>query len=118
MVRIISSVIVAVMLLAWGGSSYAQEGEGPAEAGALEYFFDHVHISLEGGSSPFLGIQYAVRFVDDQAIVVQTKQYAHVPVYDNRIAVVKPEEATALMKKIGEEGVLDLSDAGEDAPFA
>lgn len=83
----------------------APEGEAPARS-----YFNHVHISVEGGATPFHAVLYAVRVMADTAIVVQTKQYPRIPVYDNRVAVVSRLEAETLLQKIARLDALTLTD--------
>jgi hypothetical protein len=90
----------------------------PAEAdeevfgGAPLYsYFNHIHITVEGGATPFHAVQYAVRVMDNTAIVAQTKQYPRIPVYDNRVAIISLLEAETLLKKISRLDGLTLGDA-------
>ena len=106
------------LLIAGLPAARAQEPAARESSKSPQHFFDHVRVTLEGGSTPFMAVQYAVRFIDGQAVAVQTKQYAHVPVYDNRVVAVVPEEALALMQKLDEDGIMDMAAASAEAPFA
>jgi hypothetical protein len=74
-------------------------------------YFNHIHIIVEGGATPFHVVQYAVRVLGKTAIVMQTKQYPRVPVYDNRVAIISLLEAETLFKKISRLDALTLGDA-------
>lgn len=105
---------VLVLRLAVGAIALA--ATSPAEAQPA-YWFDHVHVTLEAGPSPFGAVVYAVRSLDGHAVAMQTKSYSHVEVYDNRAALVEADELAELMSKLVGEGALELTDAGAGAPF-
>ncbi len=85
--------------------------EATVDAAAARSYFNHIHLSVEGGATPFHAVQYAVRVMDQTAIVLQSKQYPQVPVYDNRVVVISPLEAETLLKKIARLDALSLTDA-------
>jgi len=113
--------ITVFLFLVWSPLARAQPGSGepaPEPDGPPPVFgFDHVHVWVEGGPSPFLAVQYSVRAVDRHTFACQAKQYPHVPVYDNRVTVVSLDESTALFARLVELGVLELGDAALEAPF-
>jgi len=82
-----------------------------------EYYFDHVHVSVEAGPSPFAAAVYAVRQVDRQAVALETKQYPHVPVYDNRVQVISAARFVDLVDRLRAADALELGDATADAPM-
>jgi len=102
------AVIVLVAVLAVPTPARAQP----------EYYFDHVHVSVEAGPSPFAAVVYAVRHVDRQAIALETKQYPHVPVYDNRVQVIPSADFAGLVETLRAAGALELQDAAADASLA
>lgn len=80
--------------------------------------YDHVHVIVEEGPSPFLSVSYAVRTVDGQPVVIQAKQYPFVPVFDNRAEVISRTEFSEFMKTLVSEGALDLKEGAAKAPFS
>ena len=80
--------------------------------------YDHVHVIVEEGPSPFLSVSYAVRTVDGQPVVIQAKQYPFVPVFDNRVEVVSRTEFSTFMESLVSEGALDLKEGATKAPFS
>jgi hypothetical protein len=110
--------ILVIGLLVSAGVVQAQELEDNPVVEPPQYWFDHVHVSVAGGPSPFLAVNYTVRVIGDVAVAIQTKQYPQVPVYDNRVAVVPITEAKKLFRKLDELGGLDLLDAVAQAPMA
>ena len=106
--RMCRSLLPALaMLLALPAGAHAQP----------EYYFDHVHVSVEAGPSPFAAVVYAVRQVDRQAVALETKQYPHVPVYDNRVRVIPAERFVDLVDRLRAADALELGDAAADAPM-
>lgn len=95
-------------------SLFAASGAGAADG----RMFDHVHVTVDEGPSPFLAVAYVVRTVDGQPVVIQSKQYPYVPVYDNRVEAISRQEFTSFMQNLVNEGAMDLKDASRDAPFA
>jgi hypothetical protein len=117
MLRTISiPLLLAVSLALWSPAVQAQEPE-PAELESTPWFCNHVHITVEGGPSPFLAVQYAVRVFDQGALAIQTKQYPLVPVYDNRVALLPKADAERLLRKLWKADALTLRDAAADAPM-
>lgn len=102
--------LVYACILCTSARALSQEGNG--------YWFDHVHVSIEGGATPFLAVEYAVRAVDDEYVAIQSKQYPYVAVYDNRAVAVPKRDAVKLFDSLKEAGALELPDAGFDAPFS
>lgn len=114
--------LAAALLLLLPGAAVAQEPTAESAETQPEPFeafgFDHVHVWLDGGATPFLSVQYAVRFADKDALVIQAKQYPHIPVYDNRVSVVETADARKLFDKLAALEATSLPDAGSKAPFA
>ena len=69
---------------------------------------DHVHVSIDSGPSPFSAVVYAVRAVVGTPVVIQTKQYPYVSVFDNRLQLVSVAEFEGLMKDLVALNALEL----------
>ena len=69
---------------------------------------DHVHVSIDSGPSPFSAVVYAVRNVVGTPVVIQTKQYPYVSVFDNRLQLVSDAEFEGLMNDLVALGALEL----------
>lgn len=110
MLRYLSRWLLIVPLLLVTQRTAGAE-EAIADKPQVRSYFNHIHLTVEGGATPFHAVQYAVRIADGTAIVVQSKQYPRVPVYDNRVAVVTTLEAETLLKKIARLDALTLADA-------
>jgi hypothetical protein len=98
--------LIGVALLSNGFPALAQSVEE-----AEPSFCNHIHISVDGGATPFYAVQYAVRVMDGAGVVLQTKQYPQVPVYDNRLEVITPLEAETLFKQLARLDAMTLTDA-------
>jgi hypothetical protein len=105
---VLKQVVVVLGVLLW-----------PAAAGAQpEYWFDHVHLSVEEGPAAFSSVVYGVRVAGEEAFVLQSKAYPHVPVYDNRVKLVPRAEVEELFVRLEAAGLFELKDAEVEAPFA
>ncbi len=113
------SVRLLLVLSFWLLACPVTEAEEEVFGGApLHSYFNHIHITVEGGATPFHAVQYAVRVMDRTAIAMQSKQYPRVPVYDNRVALITPLEAETLLKKLSRLDVLTLGDAAAEDEMA
>jgi hypothetical protein len=83
-----------------------------------DYYFDHVHVTLDGGASPFAAVVYSVRDLGGVAAAMQAKSYPFVDTYDNRAALVEPSDFAALADELASLGILELPDAAARFPFA
>ncbi|GEM_PF-4190160 len=80
---------------------------------------DHVHLTTEGGASPFEAALYSVRDLGSGALLVQTKMFPYSGALENRVVLVERQEVSALcavvtgqVERLRESGYVVVGDSG------
>jgi len=61
---------------------------------------DHVHLSLQGGASPFETVSYAARALGGGTVVVQSKMFPYSGALDNRVALFPASDMVELCAEV------------------
>lgn len=83
--------ILLVGGLVWGVS---------AQAAVAAEMDDHVHLSMQGGASPFEAVSYAARALGGGTLVVESKMFPYSGALDNRVGLFPGEEMAQLCDEV------------------
>ena len=101
-----ASTLALLALLSFSRPAHAQP----------EYYFDHLHLSVVNGASPYTAVTYGISWRDGTVVVLQTKSYPYSTIRHCRTRVVDEQQALELLTELVQAGIMELPDAQEDFP--